>query len=195
MTLETTLRRFSLLLSRIGGGMLLATALLVSAEVLLRKSRIVVFSFGTELSTYALAVGASWAFAHVVFERAHVRVDVVSQRLPNRPRACFDIVAVASLALVGLVLTFGAWGTFASSLSYGTTSNTTLATPLMIPQGMWLFGIAWFTFIAIYRTMGASLAFVRHDLAEVSRIAAPPSAEDKATEVASGARSRAETQS
>jgi TRAP-type C4-dicarboxylate transport system permease small subunit len=177
--LETTLRRVSLLLSRVGGSMLLAAALLVAVEVTLRKTRIAVFSLGTELSSYALAIGAAWAFAHVVFERAHVRVDVATQRLPRLPRAVFDVVAMASLAVVGAFLSMGAWNTFHASLLTGTTSNTSLAIPLAIPQGLWLFGIGWFTLIAFYCTLTAAAALACGDLAEVSRIAAPPSVDEE----------------
>ena len=190
--LESILRRVSLILSRLGGSMLLASALLVAVEVVLRKSRLVVFSLGTELSSYALAVGSAWAFAHVVFERAHVRVDVVTQRLPATIRAAFDVLAMASLALVGFVLTLGAWNTFMSSYSIGATANTTLATPLAIPQGLWLSGIAWFTFVAAWRTLSAFTALMRHDLAEVVRIAGAPSSIDEADEAAEDAQDRME---
>ncbi|MBO0906096.1 TRAP transporter small permease subunit [Jiella sonneratiae] len=193
--LETTLRQISLVMSRLGGGMLLAAALLVAVEVSLRMSRLVIFSVGTELSSYALAVGAAWSFAHVVFERAHVRVDVVSQRLPPLPRAFFDVLAMASLAVVGFLLTLAAWTTFATTLALDTHSNTTLATPLAVPQGLWVAGIGWFTFIAAYRTATAAAALLRRDLAEVTRIAAPPSAEDEASEAALDARSRMEAES
>jgi len=182
--LEARLRRVSLLLSRTGGGMLLAAALLVAVEVTLRKTNIAVFSLGTELSSYALAVGATWAFAHVVFERAHVRVDVATQRLAPLPRAVFDVVAMASLAVFGTFLCMGAWNTFHASLLTGTISNTSMAIPLAIPQGLWLFGIGWFTLIAFYCTLTAAAALARRDLAEVSRIAAPPSVDEEISQAA-----------
>lgn len=182
--LERVLRSISLALARAGGVLLLATALLVAVEVILRKSQIVVLNLGTELSSYALAIGGTWAFAYVVFERGHVRVDVATQRLPALPRACFDVVAMASLALVGAVLSVGATTTLLTSLQLGASANTTLATPLAIPQGLWVFGLAWFTLIAAYRTVTATAALLRRDLAEVSRIAAPASTAAEAEELA-----------
>lgn len=189
-TLEPVIARISLWMARIGGGALLAVAILVSIEVGLRSTRLGAFSVGTELATYALAVAATWALAYVVFERAHVRVDVISQRLPPRPRAVFDIVAVLSLAVVGAVLSVGAVEMLMTSLRLGSRSNTTLGIPLALPQSAWVFGLVWFTLVSTYRTVQAVAAFVRRDLAEVSRIAASPSADDEVEEAISETEAR-----
>lgn len=178
----------SLIMARLGGGALLAAALLVAVEVVLRKTRIAVFSAGTELSSYALAVAAAWALAYVVFERAHVKVDVVTQRLPEAPRAFLNVLALVSLAMVGLILSLGAYGTFATSLALGSTSNTTLAVPLFIPQGLWLIGLIWFTFVALWRSWQAGAALIAHDFDTVTDIAVPASAETEAMSAADEAR-------
>ncbi len=128
--------RVSVLLARIGGALLVATALLVSVEVLLRKAGIVAFSVGSELSSYALAIAATWSFALVLLLRGHVRIDIVSESLPDGPRAFVNLLAVASLAAVGAVLSWSAFETVATSLRLGTVSTTTLAVPLWIPQGL-----------------------------------------------------------
>jgi len=173
--LERTIAAISLLMARIGGGLLLAVAVLVGVEVVLRKSGLAAFSLGTELSGYALAVGATWSFAYVIFERAHIRIDVLSQRLPDGPQAFVNVFALATLAAVGCVVTATAFETFRTSLQLGAQANTTLATPLALPQGLWAFGLAWFTLVAFYRTFAAAHALVRRDLATVTRIAGPAS--------------------
>lgn len=187
--IEKALERISLVMARIGGGLLVATALLVSIEVILRKTGIVTLSLGTELSSYALAIGATWAFAYVVFERAHVRIDIVTQRLPLRPRSILNVLAIGSLAGVGLLLAWGATQTFLTSVRLGAAANSTLATPLAIPQGLWAFGLAWFTLIAAYRTATAAFALVRGDFGAVERIAAPATMQSEADEAAAEARS------
>ena len=184
------LRSISLLMARIGGGILVATALVVSVEVILRKTGIVTFSVGTELSSYALAIGGTWAFAFVVFERGHVRIDIVSQRLPDWPRAVLNVLATASLAVVGAYLTWSAFSTFRESLRLSATANTTLATPLAIPQGLWAFGLGWFTFVAIYMTAIVLGALMRGDLAKIERSASPAAAAEEADEAAAEARQR-----
>ncbi|MGH6920600.1 MAG: hypothetical protein ACREJ0_23185, partial [Geminicoccaceae bacterium] len=58
---DTVIAKVSLVMSRVGGVFLLLAALLVSLEILARKVLFLPFNIGTELSTYALAVGASWS--------------------------------------------------------------------------------------------------------------------------------------
>ncbi len=188
--LEQGLWRASLVMARIGGALLVLTALVVSFEVVLRKSGIVTFSVGTELSSYALAIAATWSFALVLMVRGHVRIDILSERLPAWPRALLNVLAVASLAAVGGILTFGALGTFRTSLQLHSLSNTTLAVPMWIPQGLWLVGLVWFTLVAVVQTVVLVVAIARRDLATIDRIAAPASADSEADAAAEEARIR-----
>lgn len=169
-------------MARMGGLCLLGVTLLISLEVLVRTTRLASWSIGTELSAYALAIGATWSLAYVVFERAHVRVDVILQRMSSRGRAVLDIAGVASLAAVGAILTWGAFGMFATSVQLMARSNTTLGIPLAWPHGLWTFGLAWFTAVALLRTAVAIRALVHGDLVKVARIAASPTADDEAEE-------------
>ena len=188
--LDKVLWQGSLLLARLGGVLLVATALLVSVEVVLRKLGIAAFSVGSELSSYALAISATWAFALVLMVRGHVRIDILTARLPAGPRAFVNVLAVASLAAVGVVLSYSAFGTFMRSFELGAISNTTLATPLWVPQGLWLAGLLWFTLVAAYRTVVLVAALLRGDFATVERLAAPASADDEADSAVSEARER-----
>ncbi len=172
-------------MARVGGTLLLGAAVLVAVEVICRYTRILAFSFGTELSTYALAIGATWSLAYAVVERAHVRVDVVSRRFPEFPRAFFDILAMAALVIVGGVLTYGALEMTQTSFGLGAKANTTLGTPIALPQGAWTFGLLWFTFVAAYRMVCAGVALYRGDITETFRIAATPSMDDEVDEAIS----------
>lgn len=180
----------SLAMARIGGVLLLATAVLVSVEVVLRKVGIVTLSVGTELSSYALAIAATWSFALVLMARGHVRIDIVSQRLPDTPRAILNVLAMASLALVGALLAWTAYDTLRTSLELGALSNTTLAVPLWIPQGLWLVGLVWFTVVALVRLAVLAAALARRDNATIERLAAPASADAEADAAATEARDR-----
>ena len=176
---ELVLATISLWMARVGGAALLGVAILTTVEVGMRAARLQAPSIATELASYALAVGATWALAYVVFERSHVRVDVLAQRLPAPARGVLDALALASLAVVGAMLSFGAFGMVSTSLRLASKSNTTLGMPLAWPQGAWLFGLLWFTFIALYRTAQAVVALVHRDFSEVSRIGSSPSADDE----------------
>ena len=82
-----TLLRHSKTLSRwlvwLAGALILFAALLVSAEVFLRK--FFNFSFGgaDELSGYAFGIATTLAFAFALFERAHIRVDATYNAFPG----------------------------------------------------------------------------------------------------------------
>ncbi len=191
---ERIIGSISRYMARIGGVLLLGAALLVAVEVICRYTRILTFSFGTELSTYALAIGATWSLAYAVVERAHVRVDVVSRRFPELPRAFFDVLAMAALVIVGALLTFGALEMTQTSWGLSAKANTTLGTPIALPQGAWTFGLLWFTFVAAYRMVCAGLALCRGDFAETFRIAASPSVDDEIDEAISETEQRLDTQ-
>lgn len=175
---ESITTAISLWMARLGGGALLGVALLICLEVVLRMFRIGNMSVGTELGSYALALGATWSLAYVVLERGHVRVDVVARRLPQVPRNVLDVLAIFSLAVVGAVLSTGAWSMVATSLRLGSRSNTTLGIPLAVPQALWTLGLVWFTLVALSRTIQALRALLRNDMNEVARVAAAPSTDD-----------------
>lgn len=169
----------SLVMSRVGGTFLLLAACLVSFEILARKLLLLPFNVGTELATYALAVGASWSFAYALLQRAHVRIDVLRRPLPQAARSALDLLALGSLVAFGLILSWHVWGTVQTSWNLGAKENTPLATPLVIPQALWFWGIAWFTAVAALETVRAAWALLMGDGETLNRIAAPLGVEDE----------------
>jgi TRAP-type C4-dicarboxylate transport system permease small subunit len=180
--IDAVITGVSLCMSRVGGVLLLLAALLVSFEILGRKFLSLPFSVGTELSTYALAVGASWSFAQALLLRAHVRIDVLRNLLPPPVRTVLDIVALVSLAAFALLLSWHVWDTVATSWNLGARENTPLATPLVIPQLLWFWGMAWFAAVALVETIRACAALARGDMTTLNRIAAPVGVEDEIDE-------------
>jgi TRAP-type mannitol/chloroaromatic compound transport system permease small subunit len=171
--IDTIIARVSLWMARAGGVLLLLSAVIISIEIVARKVFLLPFSIGTELSTYALAIGGSWSFTYALLHRAHVRIDIFRKPLPPLARAVLDIVALISLAAVAVLLCRHAWTTFATSWSFGTRENTPLATPLAIPEGLWLLGLLWFALVCVQQVVVVLAALVRGDLQGVARIAAP----------------------
>lgn len=182
---DSVITKVSLVMSRMGGVFLLLAALLVSVEILGRKILHLPFSVGTELSSYALAVGASWSFAQALLQRAHVRIDVLRNLLPASARTSLDIVALVSLAAFALILSWHVWDTVETSWRLGARENTPLATPLVIPQLLWFWGTAWFAAVAMVETVRACSALARGDMNTVNRIAAPLGLEDEIGEALS----------
>jgi len=128
---------------------LLLTAILVSADVSIRKLFGIAFVGADELAGYALAMATSWALSFAFFQGAHIRVNVLHMNLKPIPKAWLDLLAVVAMAaLIGLLawqvgqLTFESW-------TFDDVSNTPLRVPLWIPQTIFLAGIILFFLSAI----------------------------------------------
>lgn len=180
----------SLAMSRVGGLVLLACAVLVSVEILARTLLGVSMNVSTELASYGLAVAASWAFAATLLHRGHIRVDVLYRRVPPFGRALLDLVAAAALALFGALLAWRALGVLLESARLGARENTPLATPLVVPQAFWVAGIAWFALVALVVALRAAAALARRDAATVARIAGPAGVEEELDEALAEAEAR-----
>ena len=51
-----------------------------------------------ELGGYVLAVGTGLSFAAALLARAHIRIDVIHERLPRALRVAFNIAAAPALS-------------------------------------------------------------------------------------------------
>lgn len=188
--LERAIDTVSLTMSRVGGTVLLGCALLVSVEILMRTLLGVSMNVSTDLASYGLAVAASWAFAGTLLHRGHIRVDVLYRRFPSGGRAVLDLVSALSLALFGALLAWHALGVALESARLGAYENTTLATPLVLPQTLWVIGIFWFALVAAVIALRAASALARHDAAAVARIAGPAGVEEELDEALADAEAR-----
>jgi hypothetical protein len=99
-------------------------------------------------------------------------------------------VALVSLAAFALIVSWHVWATVETSWSLGARENTPLATPLVIPQLLWFWGIAWFAAVALVETVRACWALARGDMNTVNQIAAPLGVEDEIDEVLAETRAR-----
>jgi TRAP-type C4-dicarboxylate transport system permease small subunit len=165
-----------------GGLLMLAAAVLVSVDVVLRKLASVTLGGADELSGYALAIGSTWSFAFVLLNRGNVRIDALYQYLPRAWAALCDLLAViALLAFVSLVAWHG-WGVLAQSWQIGARSNSALAVPLALPQALWWLGYAWFVFCAVLLLLRSLLAFAGADWRTVNRLIGARGVQDDAAE-------------
>jgi TRAP-type C4-dicarboxylate transport system permease small subunit len=172
-----------------GGALAIASVLLISFDVIARK----LFSFtvggADELSSYAFAIGTSWSLAFVTLQRANVRVDVIYQHLPVRLSAVIDWLALASLGVFMTVLTRYVYDMVETSWIQNSAANTPLGTPLWIPQGLWLLGLAWMCVTVALMLLRASTALVTGDLVTVKEIGGVRSSQEEAEdEAAAGER-------
>lgn len=167
---------------RIAGAMMLAAAILVSVDVLLRKFATLTVGGADELSGYAFAVGTSWALAFTLLRRANVRVDALYARLPERVAAMLDLLSLLSLLVFVGYLTWRASLVLQDSLLFSARATTPLATPLWIPQSLWLVGFGLFLFTILPLITTVALALVRGDRVTVRRLAGARTLEEEAVE-------------
>ena len=165
-----------------GGLLMLAAAVLVSVDVLLRKLASITLGGADELSGYALAIGSTWSFAFVLLHRGNVRIDALYQHLPRVLAAVCDLLAItALLGFVSLVAWHGS-DVLAQSWSLGARSNSALAVPLVVPQALWWLGYAWFVLCGAVLLLRSLLAFGSADWAGVNRLIGARSIEEEAAD-------------
>lgn len=168
-----------------GGALTIASVLLIAFDVLARAF----LGFNTggadELSSYAFAISTSWALAFATLQRANVRVDVIYQYFPVRISALLDWLALVSLGVFMVFLTYYAFEVAATSLAQNSAANTPLATPLWIPQGLWVLGLMWMCVVVALMLLRASAALVTGDIEIVKEICGVRSSKEEAEEEAS----------
>lgn len=163
-------RRIARLGAWFGGLLIIASALLVGVEVVIRKAFNLTIGGADELSGYALAISTSWALAFALLERAHIRIDSLYVHLPMRFAALLDLLGLALFsAFIGLVAWYG-FGVFQTSYGLGAHSLSPLGTPLVVPQLLWVAGFVMFLLIAALLLLRSLVALVAGDLQTVRRL-------------------------
>jgi TRAP-type C4-dicarboxylate transport system permease small subunit len=168
----------------VGGMLLFAAAIIVTAEVLLRKGTGLfgasfVFSGSDEISGYLFAVGTSLSLAHVLMAKGHVRIDVLYAQFGPKARAILDVIALLVLAIFVSTMLERAIDLASTSYFEQIRSNTNLRIPLAWSQIPWAFGIALF-FVSILLALFRSVAaLVCGDFAAVGAIAGVASSEEE----------------
>ncbi|WP_284335274.1 TRAP transporter small permease subunit [Comamonas sp. NoAH] len=168
----------------VAGALLIASVLLICFDVLARKF----FGFNTggadELSSFAFAISTSWALAFATLQRANVRVDVLYQKLPLKLAAFLDWLSVVALGVFIVFLTWYAWDVLAASWIQNSTANSTMATPLWIPQGMWFIGLMWMSLVMALMLCRSSYLLVTGDIDALQKLCGVRSAQEEADEEA-----------
>jgi TRAP-type C4-dicarboxylate transport system permease small subunit len=163
----------------IGGGLLLATAALISFDIVARK----LFGWSSvgsdEIAGYALAIASAWAFAFTLLRRGHIRIDLIYNLCPRGLRAVLDIVALAALIGFAGLLAWRGYGVLSTSISLEATANTPLATPLWLPQGPWFAGLVFLVLVAVTLLLAALSALLRGDAKRVETLIGIPSLDEE----------------
>ncbi|WP_353475212.1 TRAP transporter small permease [Salipiger sp. H15] len=173
----------------IARGLALALALVAGAAVALLAVLIVVDIAGRdvfgvslqgtdELGGYVLAFVGSLGLSLTLLNRGHPRIDIFLRLFPERLRAGLHVLAQASIAGLGLFMTWHAWGELAETIRFGAVTNTPLQTPLWVPQAIWVAGTGFFAAVACLTTVhGLWLLFT--DRSAVEAAYGPPTVDEE----------------
>lgn len=131
------------------GAVFVLLSFAVAIEVTMRKLLNVSLQGVDELGGYALAIGAAIAFSLALVARAHIRIDLIHERLPRGLRIALNLVSVLVLAAIASALPVLAWFALSDSISMNSTAQTPWATPLRWPQSVWFAVLAVFAVVAI----------------------------------------------
>jgi TRAP-type C4-dicarboxylate transport system permease small subunit len=166
----------------IAGWNYVACALFITFDVVTRS----VFGFTSkatiEVTGYMLAGGIAWGLAHTLARRAHIRVDVWVNRLPLALRSALHLV---SLLLLGGFAAFCAWAGYSlvdESALFDAHDNSALRIPLVVPQGIWTFGILTFCLMIVVLALESLLSLFFGRAEELDRLLSSRTLEDETAE-------------
>lgn len=188
--IHTWLERISRAAVWIGGAGLLVCAIMVTGDVILRKLLSVTMSGSDEISGYVFAASTTWAYSYCLLHRSNVRIDAVYNFLPNWIKAILDLLGLILLLIYMTYLTDKSIDVFVTSWQRDSVSITTLATPLWIPQLLWVTGLCWYVLTLGFLIVYVLLSLGLRDIQTVQRIAGAMNVEETLDEETHGMETR-----
>ena len=159
-----------------------ACALFITFDVVGRAGFGVSSTATVEVTGYMLAIGIAWGLAHTLARRAHIRVDVLVNRLPVGLRAWLHLVALALLGVFGGFCAWAAWSRVDESMLFDAHDNSALRIALVIPQGLWLIGIGAFCLMVAVLLLEGILAVLAGEAEALDRLLGSRTLEDETAE-------------
>jgi TRAP-type C4-dicarboxylate transport system permease small subunit len=130
----------------------------------------------TELGAYLLAIVSAFGFSSALLQKAHSRVDFLFPRMPPLMVAVLNVTAAVLLFGVAAISLWQGWHVLEESLLFDSRASTPLQTPMWIPQGLWLTGLAVFAGVSGACAVHAVILFVK-DRASLNDLYGPLSVE------------------
>lgn len=166
----------------VAGWAYLATAIFITLDVVARA--FLGFSSGatTEISGYLLAFGISWSLAHALAERAHIRIDLVVNKMPLAARGWMHLAALLALAGLVAILCWSAANVIQETLLFDAHDLSALRIPMILPQGLWAAGFLMLALFATVLTIEVVVLLALRRPAGVDELLRPRNAEDESAE-------------
>lgn len=165
------------------GWMFFACAAFIAFDVIARNFLGFSSKSTTEVTGYMLAFGVSWGLAHTLYERGHVRVDILINRMPSGWRQYLHLLALVLLSVFAAYATYGAINLALESWEFGATDMSALRTPLVLPQSLFAFGLAMLLVTALQLLVEALFFLLHGQSKEIDGLLSSRTYQDEAAEV------------
>src|SRR5712691_3305715 len=162
-----------------GGALILLAAVLIGIDVLMRKFLARSIGGADELAGYSLAIGTAWGLGAALVDRAHIRIDSLYILFPNKLRLALDLAALALFIAFFALMARHGLGVVDQSWISGSRSQSSLETPVVIPQLLWILGLLGFVVVGVLLFLQALTLAVRGDLPGMARAIGTRSAEEE----------------
>jgi len=166
----------------VAGWNYIACALFITADVVGRSTIGVSSTATVEVTGYMLAGGIAWGLAHTLARRAHIRVDVWVNRLPLALRAWLHFLSLLLLGAFAAFCAWAAWALVEESILFDAHDNSALHLPLVVPQGLWMFGILVFCLMILVLALESTLTLLLGQPEELDRLLGSRTLEDETAE-------------
>ncbi|MEK7688112.1 MAG: TRAP transporter small permease [Pseudomonadota bacterium] len=162
-----------------GGALVLLAAVLIGIDVLMRKFLARSIGGADELAGYALAIGTAWGLGATLLDRAHIRIDSLYVLFPQKLRLVLDAVAILLLVGFFALTTWHGLGVVSQSWTSGSRSQSALETPTILPQALWIAGLAAFVVVGVLLLLQALRTALSGDLRATAKLISTRSAEEE----------------
>jgi len=163
----------------VAGAFMIATVLLIGAEIVLRKLGSGVVAGASEIGGFMLAICSVWAFSYTLLQRSNIRFDILYVRCSKSVRSSMDLLGLLGLGVFVATLTYHAYAVLATSISFGAHSVSSLSVPLWIPQSVWFAGLIFLCWTILILTARVLVALLLRDHATVARLAGTVMADEE----------------
>lgn len=170
------------LMAYLAGWNYIVCAVFITFDIVARRF----FGFSSqatvEITGYMLAGGIAWALAHTLARRAHIRVDVLVNRLPYGIRAWLHLFSLMLLGGLAVLIAWSAWELVDESALFNAHDNSALRVPMVLPQGIWAVGITAFVVMLAVLLLESVLNLLAGRPAELDRLLGSRTLEDETAE-------------
>jgi TRAP-type C4-dicarboxylate transport system permease small subunit len=162
-----------------GGALILLAAVLIGIDVLMRKFLARSIGGADELAGYSLAIGTAWGLGAALLDRAHIRIDSLYVLFPQKVRLFLDLVALVLFVSFFGLMTWHGLGVVSQSWTSASRSQSALETPTVIPQLLWIIGLASFVILGVLLFVHAVLLGLRGKTRAMAKEISTRSAEEE----------------